>query len=377
MATILSYTKSTYGSPYAFYKCDVSVSNRTKNSITITAIATGYLQYSSSWLGTGAANGLTASLYVGGVWHSWTLKATNTTWRGTSTHSSSTSFTVSGLTSSQTSLTGIQFKVSRTSSSANNASLTAKTCSNITFDKCENADSIWPQNNAPLIGQVTDVRVRAEYYPYHDLVVCPLNMPGYEIVVSGDFTDLTKVIWEEDVYAPLFPTDSKQLTVSLKSTGYSSIGSTTSGLSSTWDMVLTMPRYVGKPSMPSAKIISRNSITTTIQLIEPTTYKYGASFGYWDVSCSHGTVEFLDENNPNIVTLTIPEGLNETIVVYIKAIDTRGIDSDELHVVCYTRQYGSLVYKDGIYVHGKPYVYEDNTWKASNAYIYNDNTWKE
>ena len=73
MATILSSRKSDYGSPYAYYTVDVSVSSRAPDSVYVSVTVTGRLQYSESTLGTGY--GLTAGIYIGGSWHTWTLKA--------------------------------------------------------------------------------------------------------------------------------------------------------------------------------------------------------------------------------------------------------------------------------------------------------------
>lgn len=376
MATIFPYTKSTYGSPYAFYRCDISVSNRTSTSITITATAYGYLQYSSSYIGTGTGTGLNAGLYVGGAWHNWTLKSSSTKWRGTTVHSASVSFTISGLTASQTSLTGIQFRVLRSVTSNTAASLSAKSCSNITFSASVSADAISPQNTAPLLGQTTAIISATASYPYHRLTVsASTNGTNHSIPITTLYRDLTTITWEEDAYGSWFPTDSKYLTVTLTNTGYSSTSSA-AGYSSTANIIITMPRSIGKPSKPTASITSRNATTTTITLTRPSTYKYGATFGSWDLECSHGTVEIKDPNNaPNVATLTVPSGINETVVVYVKAIDSRGISSDELPVVCYTRQYGSLVYKDGVWVSSKPYYY-NNGWKEANSYYYNSG-WKK
>lgn len=131
MATILSSKKSTYGSPYAYYTVDVTTSSRTPSSVYLTVKATGRLAYSSSFLGTGDGFGLVAGIYVGGSWHTWTLKGEGTSWSGTTKHSKSTSFTVSGLSPSTTSLTGVKFRCLRTSGAGNAARLNETSCSNI------------------------------------------------------------------------------------------------------------------------------------------------------------------------------------------------------------------------------------------------------
>lgn len=130
MAQILS-KKSTYGGPYAKYVVDVTTSARTPTSVKVTAKVTANLTASSSLLGTGNGFGLVAGIYVGGSWHTWTLKGEGTSWSGTSKHSKSTSFTVSNLTAATTALTGIKFRCLRTSGAGNSAQLNETSCSNI------------------------------------------------------------------------------------------------------------------------------------------------------------------------------------------------------------------------------------------------------
>lgn len=131
MATILSKKKSSYGSPYAYYVVDATVSARTPSSVNVTAKVTANLQYSSSLLGTGNGFGLVAGIYVGGAWHTWTLKGESTSWSGTAKHSKSTSFTVSGLTAATASLTGVKFRCLRTSGAGKGSQLNETSCSNI------------------------------------------------------------------------------------------------------------------------------------------------------------------------------------------------------------------------------------------------------
>lgn len=131
MATILSKKKSNYGGPYAYYVVEASTSARTPISAKVTVKVTANLADSSSLLGTGDGFGLVAGIYVGGSWHTWTLKSESTSWSGTTKHSKSTSFTVSGLTAATASLTGVKFRCLRTSGAGNSAQLNATSCSNI------------------------------------------------------------------------------------------------------------------------------------------------------------------------------------------------------------------------------------------------------
>lgn len=122
MARLLSSKKSTYGSPYAYYSLDVSVASRTPTRVKLSVKVTAWLQYSSSWLGTGKGYGLVAGVYVGGSWHTFTIKSEGTTWRGTANHTASTTITVP-VNASTTALTGMYFRVLRTSGAGNAARL--------------------------------------------------------------------------------------------------------------------------------------------------------------------------------------------------------------------------------------------------------------
>lgn len=132
-ATLVSAKKSTTGSPYAFYTFSYSVGTRTATSVNITFTCSGYLQYSNSKLGTGTGYGLVAGVYVGGAWRTWTLKSDSTSWTGTTSHSASATFTITGLSNTTTSLTGIQVRVLRSVTSNTPASLSATSVGNISI----------------------------------------------------------------------------------------------------------------------------------------------------------------------------------------------------------------------------------------------------
>jgi len=126
MATILSNKKSTYGSPYAFYTVDLTISERKETTAKVTFKVTAHLQYSESK----TQYGMTCGLYIGGSWHDVTLVPKGTWWSGTGNKTASSTFTISGLTASQTSITGIQF---RATSSDRSGTLTATGCSSVSI----------------------------------------------------------------------------------------------------------------------------------------------------------------------------------------------------------------------------------------------------
>jgi len=140
MATILSETKSTTGSPYAYYKVDATVNNskRTATTANITIKVTSHLAESSSSLGSGSTYGLVAHISFNGVEKTITLKSTDASWSGTGTHTASGTWNIS-CEAGSTSITNIKFWVLRTGSAADNSSKGAqilsskkKSCNNIT-----------------------------------------------------------------------------------------------------------------------------------------------------------------------------------------------------------------------------------------------------
>lgn len=134
MAIILNNKKSTYGSPYCYYTVEyTSTSNRTATSVDITFKVTSHLASSTSSIGTGSQRTLKAQLYINGSWRAeQTLKASNESWSGTSNHTKTFTLTISDLSSSTTTLSGIKFKVN--SGMSDQASgLNATSCSDITI----------------------------------------------------------------------------------------------------------------------------------------------------------------------------------------------------------------------------------------------------
>ena len=125
--TVLGKTKSDKGSPYVYYTVKLSATQRNTNSARITVTVTSALWASGSYLLKGYA--LTGSLYMGGSWHNLVLKKSTDSWKGTTGHTVSGSFTLTGLTAEQTSITGIKFKV--TASSGGSGTLNERSCGNL------------------------------------------------------------------------------------------------------------------------------------------------------------------------------------------------------------------------------------------------------
>ncbi|MDY6072340.1 MAG: hypothetical protein SPI44_05665 [Bacilli bacterium] len=135
MAVILKETKSTGSSPYAYYTVNASASDRTVNTVKVSGTIDSRLSSSSASLGAGGTMGLIAYLKFNDKEYSVELKKTTEKWSGTTTHTKSFSFTIEDLESSQSQLSDIKFRVSRTGSAANNytkgAAMSSKNCSNL------------------------------------------------------------------------------------------------------------------------------------------------------------------------------------------------------------------------------------------------------
>lgn len=135
MATILSETKSTGGSPYAYYTVVATASDRTATTVKVKVDIIGRLSSSSAVLGSGGTMGLIGYITLHGTEHSITLKTTSEKWSGTTKHTKSATFTIEDLEGSQSQLTNIKFRVSRTGSAANDytkgAAMSSKNCSNL------------------------------------------------------------------------------------------------------------------------------------------------------------------------------------------------------------------------------------------------------
>lgn len=138
--TVLSSKQSTGGSPYAIYTVKVTPSNRTSSTVDVLVEVTSKLKSSQAYLGTGQSFGLLGYITLNGKEQSSiTLKATNVSWSGTTSHTASKTFTLTGLAGSQTTISNVKFRVSRTGTAANDytksAALSSTNCSNFTIAK--------------------------------------------------------------------------------------------------------------------------------------------------------------------------------------------------------------------------------------------------
>jgi predicted phage tail component-like protein len=137
-----SYTSATLfngnadsGEPMLNYKVVAKASKRTASSVRVNVSITAALTRETSYYGRGY--GLQAFLYVdtphGTEEHSVILKNTTSYWRGRTGHTANMAFTISGLSATATTLSGIRFKVKHTKTSTEGTAgiLSEKACKNL------------------------------------------------------------------------------------------------------------------------------------------------------------------------------------------------------------------------------------------------------
>ena len=133
--TLLSNKATTQGAPIFYYTVKAKTSKRTATTVSVTFSISASLKYSKSYFG--RPYSLKGSVYVGGAWHSVTIKKASAFWRGKTAHTVNLTVKVTGLTKDTTSLTGIKFKVDRTDSTggAVTGELPSTACKNLTISK--------------------------------------------------------------------------------------------------------------------------------------------------------------------------------------------------------------------------------------------------
>lgn len=136
--TLLNNKATLQGAPIFYYTVKAKTTGRTANSVKVTVTITTKLKYATSYFGKPYA--LKGQIYIGGTWRSVMIKQPSERWKGQSGHTVNVTFTVSGLSATIASLTGIKFKVDRTDSSgAVTGKLPETVCSNLPISKYESS----------------------------------------------------------------------------------------------------------------------------------------------------------------------------------------------------------------------------------------------
>lgn len=130
--TLLAKT-SKANAPTMHYKLTYKTSNRTDTSVKVNIAITVWLDKDSNYFGRGYS--LQGSLYIGGAWRNVTLKTTKEYWKGKSGHTKNITVTLTGLTATQTSITGIKFKATRPDGLGTAGTLSETVCNALTISK--------------------------------------------------------------------------------------------------------------------------------------------------------------------------------------------------------------------------------------------------
>lgn len=365
--TLLSEKKSTSGSPYAFYTVTVTPSNRTADSVTLSVTVKSHLQYSESYMGSGIV--LTAGLYVGGSWRTLTLKSSSDYWSGTTVYTKSTSFTVTGLSATVTSLTGVQFRVTKTSGGSSVTTggyLTATSVSNITIPSGNGKSSFTlSDDNINLGDSITATISRVLSTNYHK-IVGSYGSNSYTFTSNAETSATLE--FSESNFTSWFDSTVSSIDTTVTLTTYDSSETILGSASKT--VTINIPESAGKPNKPTAIITEETENTVTIELTEPSTYNYGATFSSWEVSASSGTVTVSD----NIITASTDT--DKTVLITIRVVDSRGFKSDPIYVTYHIQEVkdkGYYIYKNGQWTLNKGYIYRDGAWvRVKNAYVFYD-----
>lgn len=128
-ATILNKAKTTVSAPTFYYTIKAKTTSRNATSVKVSLTITTSLGSSGSYFGRGY--GLRGSVYIGGSWHNITIKNTSSYWKGKSGHTVSMAVTVSGLSGTTSSISGIKFKVTRTDSLGTAGTLKETSCKSL------------------------------------------------------------------------------------------------------------------------------------------------------------------------------------------------------------------------------------------------------
>lgn len=124
--TLLNAT-SKASTPVIHYSLTAKTSGRTASSVKVVISIKTWLDKDSNYFGTGF--GLKGHVYIGGAWREVTIKSTSAYWQGKTGHTVNLTATVSGLTSTAESITGIKFKVTRIDGNGSAGKLNETACS--------------------------------------------------------------------------------------------------------------------------------------------------------------------------------------------------------------------------------------------------------
>lgn len=212
--TILSEKKSTVGNPYAFFTVQVTPSNRTSTSVKLAITVKSHLQWADSLLGSGYT--MTGYLKVNGTSYYITLKTSSEVWSGTTVYTATRTITVSDLSESETSLSGITFRV------AGESRLDETSCSSITIPSGNGSSTFTLSATSVNIGSSLTVTIsRAVSTNYHKIVA---SFNGSSHTFTSNAGTSATLTFSSSNFSSWFSSTSPEITVALIMTTYDSSG---------------------------------------------------------------------------------------------------------------------------------------------------------
>ena len=212
--TILSEKKSTVGNPYAFFTVQVTPSNRTSTSVKLAITVKSHLQWEDSQLGAGYT--MTGYLKVNGTSYYITLKTSSEVWSGTTVYTATRTITVNDLSESETSLSGITFRV------AGESRLDETSCSSITIPSGNGASTFTLSATSVNIGSSLTVTIsRVVSTNYHKIVA---SFNGSSHTFTSNAGTSATLTFSSSNFSSWFSSTSPEITVALIMTTYDSSG---------------------------------------------------------------------------------------------------------------------------------------------------------
>lgn len=359
--TVLSNIQSTIGSPYVIYTVQLQSSSRTSSTVNLDCIVNLHLSSSYSHLGTGHV--LTGYIKINDQTFSIDLKGWNESWDGTTNHTASTSFQVTGLSSSTTSLSST-FSVSNSGGSS--GTLNETSMSSISIGSGNSASLFKIQSDIYVGDKITAHITSLSSTNYHSVSISyGSKSTTFTNNTSSDFV----CNFSSSLFDSWFISTVKMIEATMTCTTYSSSGSNLGSVSQ--KVYVHLHEYQYKPTGGSGKV-SSESITSCIVSLTRPTFKNSSTFSKWNVSSNIGTATV----SGNTVTVSgLSSASNtETGVLTVTCNDSRGFISDPVYVIFHIRRSGFYVY-NGAWIHASPILYNSG-YKNVTAAVYN-NGWKK
>jgi hypothetical protein len=314
MAVILNSTKSTAGGPYVYYEVSAEevAGTRTADSVQIKWGARGHLANDDSTLGTGGGYGIIGHLKINGTEvSSITIKGTGTQWKGKSWKPYVyNTFTLTGLSATQTLISSITFNATRTSNSSSSAGyMTAKNCSDVTITKGFQKSSFESGATSGILGTGQTIQIKSVSDSFTHQLRLKIGNDTYDIDVS-DFTTsglYKNISWTPSYNYANYNTDGNTVYGQLVLT--TSGGGTTD--TTTSDIALTIPdNSTTKSGISISTSDSTNLLATydkyvqnkSVLVITPTfTSKYNswARKYYYEIKANDDSGTILESGDGN------------------------------------------------------------------------------